>query len=893
MGVAFACLLGVAPAQLPTARLDSVFPLGAKTGTGVEVTVAGEELDELRGLLTNHPGIRAERTDDLRFQVDVAPDVAPGNYEMRVAGRWGVTLPRTFVVGDRDEEVVPDEAGDRATAPALTLGTVYNGRADDGRAHFFRIAARSGTRFFAECFARRIGSRMEASLVLFDGAGREVARSRGAEFGDPLLDFTPEADGELVLRVADFLARGGGDFGYRLLVRDGPQIDYVLPASAEPGKQQTFQVFGRNLIDGTPAGDGLERVEMTLAVPSDPEPRFSAPLVPAAAGTRGFHLRLGEGAAASNSIFVADSPVPPVIDGEGNTSPADAQALPLPCEVSGRLRPGMTEWFEFESTQGTRVVIEAVAQRLGAPSDLLLEVFNVATDGEGNENLAKIGGAEDEGKNLGGHAYRTDHRDPIYQFTADRAGMVRVALRDQFGTESTFRLGVREPDPSFDLLVSPPQHDEGRRVSRAGLALRRGELAIFPVMALRRDGFDGEITLSVEGLPEGVTAAPTVVAAGVDHGMICLQVAEGAAEWNGQITVSGRSGEVEKRAEPVAVSWTVNDADQEPVFAQVGSGFEAATIGEDAPLSIAVGEDKVWESSLGGKLEIPVKVASKAEIKDSITVRVTGLAGLGDKPMQVAIEKDGDAGTLVLEFFNNRDNNQFAAGTHQFALTASTKIAYRRDADRADRAEEAKEAAMAEADAKREAREQAKSALDAARAEAAAGEDRAAEEAQRIADAEALLREAEVAADRAEAERKSAEDRAKQAAERAEPRDLVATNNTMPITLKLAATPVRVAVDAAPITVVKGAGTEVPITIERLFGFADAVTVSAEFPEGMQGVSVPELAIPNGTGAGVLTIGATAEVPAGTIAFEWVAKMQFNGIDLELREPATLAVTES
>ena len=74
---------GAAPAQLPHARLDRLFPLGGAAGRAVEVEVQGRHLDELTALRFDHPGIRAEplkgpRLEDWKRNVEPVVGVREG-----------------------------------------------------------------------------------------------------------------------------------------------------------------------------------------------------------------------------------------------------------------------------------------------------------------------------------------------------------------------------------------------------------------------------------------------------------------------------------------------------------------------------------------------------------------------------------------------------------------------------------------------------------------------------------------------------------------------------------------------------------------------------------------------------------------------------------------------
>src|SRR5712671_5837877 len=89
---------GVGPlfAQLPVARLSSVFPPGGRLNSTVEVSVAGADLDELSQLRFSQPNITAslvlrypdgeqaaDQAEANKFVVIIASNVPPGTYEVR------------------------------------------------------------------------------------------------------------------------------------------------------------------------------------------------------------------------------------------------------------------------------------------------------------------------------------------------------------------------------------------------------------------------------------------------------------------------------------------------------------------------------------------------------------------------------------------------------------------------------------------------------------------------------------------------------------------------------------------------------------------------------------------------------------------------------------------
>ncbi|MBT4863721.1 MAG: hypothetical protein HON53_01195, partial [Planctomycetaceae bacterium] len=171
------CLVGASSvsAQLPQTRLYSIAPMGSKAGVTLDVKVTnGADLDELNSLLFNHPGIKAvPKTQDSggkqvpvanTFAVTVAANVPPGTYEARTAGLFGLSNPRSFEVGDRDEIAEAEGNNTREQAQEIKQNVVVNsviGGATD--IDFYRIEGKKGQRILVSCRAIQLDSRLSAT----------------------------------------------------------------------------------------------------------------------------------------------------------------------------------------------------------------------------------------------------------------------------------------------------------------------------------------------------------------------------------------------------------------------------------------------------------------------------------------------------------------------------------------------------------------------------------------------------------------------------------------------------------------------------------------------------------------------------------------------------------
>ena len=139
--------MATAWAQLPLAKLNTVFPLGGAAGSSVEVTLSGSDLDEADGLIFSDPRVTATPvpgTTD-RFRVLLPAELSEDRIDLRVRGRYGVSNPRAFAVGVPGTELRWTQAPlSPAQAFELPLEAVVNGRVGAQEVLWFRFQGEEG-----------------------------------------------------------------------------------------------------------------------------------------------------------------------------------------------------------------------------------------------------------------------------------------------------------------------------------------------------------------------------------------------------------------------------------------------------------------------------------------------------------------------------------------------------------------------------------------------------------------------------------------------------------------------------------------------------------------------------------------------------------------------------
>jgi hypothetical protein len=808
----------LASAQLPSPHLRSIHPGGAKAGTTLDVSIAGSELDEISGLLFSHPGLSAKQVivpanefqpeglDPFRFRLTVANEVPPGHYEVHVKTRLGLSGPRPFVVGTLKELAEPGTNKKAANALKLPAGVVLNGRADGDSIDYFQFEAKQGQRLLIQCWAERIDSRMDATLAIDDAAGRELLSDRDTLGRDPLLDFTAPADGVYLLRVYDFTFGGGDEFYYRLLINEAPHIDFIVPPAGTPGTTSKFKIYGRNLPGGS-KGEGLllgshevESLEVAIKLPTESQSTNPSLLVREAL-LAGFDYRLEADGTSSNPIRIGFVKAPVVAETESTKD----QSVPIPTEIHGSFaRSGDTDRFRIEAKKGTPLWIDCLAERLGYPSDPLLIIERVKADEKGNELFSEVK-SSDDGRNPGGRHFPLPTRDPSLSFSPPEDGTYRITIINQTGPSgpaSLYRLVIREHQPDFELVATAwKPHRESKLLQPVPSLLRQGGTAAFHLFAIRRDGFSGEITLSAEGLPSGVTCSPMRIAEGQASTTLILSCSDDAPDWNGFITVRGKAGDKVREAQAGTISWAVGNYEIERIRPHLATRLPLSICAaEKAPIVVQRPERIDWEVALNGKLEFPIKLLKNNGVKGDFVIQPEGSLFQKNSP-QLKIKETDSEGILAITF-TKTDQFPVEPGVWQFVLRGDGIVKYRNNPAAADRAEadrkrltELKVPLDNQAKEARAAVEPARQALKKAEQNLQSASARAKPELEAIVTAtratlqtkEKTAKDAEEKSMRADNEKRAAEERAKAAIERAKERDVKISTYSLPITVRVTA----------------------------------------------------------------------------------------------------------
>ena len=705
----FAITSTAAFAQLPYAQLISVFPPSGRPGEQVEVQIEGADLDGANRLVFSHAGITAVQKTGIphpftetpapvphRFIVQIADDVPVGAYDVRAIGRYGGSNPRVFVVSDQNhlvEDKLPGANNNHSpTTPAdVEIGSVVSGRVARDQIDYFRFHAKKGQRILINCLAQRIDSRLDATLVLLGPDGNELDRVQDTVNRDPVMAFTAAEDAQFVVGVHDYVYRGGSACFYQLSFGEGPHVEAVFPPVVVPGSTNRLTLYGRNLPGGLMvAGDesklaGLEQVDVDVNIPDvkDSASQVSDPVLSQVSGFLGIHrwsidtlpFQWHSTKGNSNQVRVGIASAPIVKEIEPNDKPADAQKLSLPCEVVGQFHPrGDVDWVEFEAKTDDVVWIDVVSHRMGARTDAYLVVEKVTTGPDGKPQtgpqttLDETEPIEIDNQPL----FEPLTYDPTFRLIAEEDATYRVGIRDLYAgsrgdPRMTYRLIVRPADPDFRVAVhSSPYRKQKSRSDPSSLVLRQGDRGAMMVHVFRHGGLKEDVQVTAEGLPDGVTCYGAVVGGAVDTSQLVFAAQEGTAAWSGPVRIIGRASidgkEVIREGRGVTlIGKTDQDEQRRSVVRSTQEVWLSVISSETASAVVSTGQNLNLETSLGGKLQIPVSIERRGQFVGSVKLVTEGLPGIARRP---EINVAGSDGKMEIAF----SNRQIPLGTYTIFL---------------------------------------------------------------------------------------------------------------------------------------------------------------------------------------------------------------------------------
>ena len=461
-----------AQALLAAPTINNISVPGIQIGTTVQITITGTDLTPAPKLVASFP-ISAQKavegSDNSKAIIELtAANAQPGIHWIRIASDKGISNALSLGV-DNLTQIPFTESID--ALPVALAGDLSGGNIL--KTTFFGKASES---IVVDVEGRRIGSNIRPVLRLLNAEGVQIGFSAPQPelHGDARISTTIPTDGTYTLEMHDILYKGPGPGRFRLKIGNLSFADLAFPIGVQTGRTASVK-YGRTNIDSVVDISSASDTISSLPLPTTGHSTGSRPRV-----------------IFSNHAEYVE-----------NDNATDVPAAPV--GINGRLsKNGETDSFKVLAKPGSKLRLDVVARRAGSPVDGVLVVKAA--------NGAQIGQNDD----------RPGLSDPGIDITVPGdSEFITVTLNDLLrrgGEDFIYRIEVQD--------ISQPQFEA--TIAQDRLQIPAGSTQTV-IVNIARQGYNGDVDLEFEGLPEGVTVADNQVLAGRTRGLISITAADGVS----------------------------------------------------------------------------------------------------------------------------------------------------------------------------------------------------------------------------------------------------------------------------------------------------------------------------------------------------------------------------
>jgi hypothetical protein len=584
--------------------VESVSPGVGQRGTEFTLKLVGARLDKPEELLLYNTGVTVTKLaatgeNEIALTLKAAADCPLGEQPFRVRTAGGVSELRVFRVTPFPV-VLEAEPNDKTPQP-VPLNSTVAGATEAGGVDRFTVTLKKGERLSAEVEGVRLAADLTDTALSVTGPdGKQIASADDTPLfrQDPFVSITAPADGAYVVEVRDTNFGGGDSHRYALHVGTFARPTAVYPAGGEAGTEVGVKLFAD-------AGNTTQKVTL---------PKAGTPFE--------FFPSDGTGPAAPTPNPFRVSPFPNVLEAEPNGTPEQAgKAVAWPVAFNGVIdKAGDPDHFRFTARKGDEIDVEAFAYRLGTPLDPIVAVLHA--DGE----LLAVNDDDET------HDSRLRVKIP-----ADGEYLIRVTdKRKQGGPRFVYRVELTRPTLGLGVFLAPTARKTQEKQS---IVVPRGNRVV-AYMAVRRDGFDGPVTITADRLPKGVTVKVPPIPVGEYMAPVVFEAAADAPIAGGLVAFTGRGGDDKH---PVVGGFEqAIDLLQGPgdsILHAVNVNRLAVAVTEEAPYTVTLVAPKATVP-VDGTLDVTVKVTRAKDFAEALDVFFLTLPPGVEAPTKVTIPGD-------------------------------------------------------------------------------------------------------------------------------------------------------------------------------------------------------------------------------------------------------------
>ena len=535
---------------------------GIQAGTTFQITVTGTDLAPAPKLLASFPIASQkviEGSDNGKAIIELnTTEVQPGIHWIRIASEQGISNALSIGVDNLPQQPFAESVD--------ALPVALSGDLTGGNILKTTFAGKQGEAIVVDIEGRRIGSNIRPVLRLLDEKGVQVGFSAPQPelHGDARISTTLPGDVSYTLELHDILYKGPAPGRFRLKIGNLSFADLAFPMGIQQGQPASVQ-YGRTNIDSTVE---IAAVENTLnALP-----------LPAVGHATGSRPRI----VVSQHVEYVES-----------TEAGDVPAAPV--GINGRLSAkGETDSFKVVAKPGSKLRLDVIARRAGSPVDGVLVVKAA--------NGTQIGNNDD----------RPGLSDPGVDVTVPGdSEFITVSLHDLLrrgGEDFIYRIEIED--------ISQPQF--GVSIAEDRLQIPSGSTQTV-IVDVARQGYNGDIALAFDGLPEGVTVAGNRILAGRTRGLVSITAANGDATFSvGRISATA----ADENVTTTKIATVGSDSPHYRVLPEIRQNLGIARAAA-APISASLAATTTELQSPRGKyLPITVNVGRNDGVTGNIRLRL-------------------------------------------------------------------------------------------------------------------------------------------------------------------------------------------------------------------------------------------------------------------------------
>lgn len=598
--------------------LSGVMPRGGQRGTEMQVTFTGDRLGDIQEILCYEPGLtitdlQAKNDKSVTAKLTIAPDAPLGEYSLRARTAGGVTVLKSFFVGQFPSvaEVEPNNNFDQPQK--VEMNTTLTGVVKSEDEDFYLVSLKKGQRISVEVEGMRLGRTLfDTYVAILDPKRFEIAASDDTALlrSDAFVSVIAPEDGEYRIVVREAAYEGNDASQYRLHIGSFPRPKAVYPLGGKPGETLEFSFFG------DPSGV----IKKTVTLPAEPVSQF--PIFPE-----------HDGLMSPSPHWITVSPLEHVAESGANQELKAAVAMPpIPSAAHGVLtEERQSDWFKFTAKKGDELVLKVIARELRSPLDSVLNIYNA------------------QGKRLGRNDDSGGTPDSNLAWNCPADGEYFIEISDQLlrgGADFSYRVEVNRKAQTLAASLPTVERNNSQKWKTFSIAKGNRYAAVVNVA---RQNIACDVLFEAANLPPGVTMHRPPVPRSVTSFPVIFEAAPDAPLGSALSSFNVRStGEnVPALTGPLIDTIAHIEINNQGTYHGVTLDRVATAVVNEMPFKLEL-ETPAVPIVRDGVIPLKIKVARAADYKEPISVRFLWNPPGISAPVNIEIPGDKSEGIYEL-----------------------------------------------------------------------------------------------------------------------------------------------------------------------------------------------------------------------------------------------------